>query len=158
MRLPLPSPSLRSQLLLIAVGIGLHNFGEGLAIGAAFALGEAALGTMLIVGFTLHNTTEGLAIVAPLASERVRIGGLVRLGLIGGAPTIAGAWAGGLVYSPLWSVVFLAIGAGAIAQVVLQIGRQMAGAEPARSFATGPVLVGLFAGFAVMYMTGLIVG
>ena len=86
--------------LLIAIGIGLHNFGEGLAIGAAFALGEAALGTLLIIGFTLHNTTEGLAILAPIAKERPSIGLLIKLGLIGGVPTIAGAWLGGFVYSP----------------------------------------------------------
>lgn len=145
--------------LLVATGIGLHNFGEGLAIGAAFALGEAALGTLLIIGFTLHNTTEGLAIVAPLANERVRAVDLIRLGLIGGVPTIAGAWLGGFVYSPFWSVLFLAIGAGAIVQVVVQISRQMAGDQPlARYFATTPVLGGLFAGFAVMYFTGLMVG
>lgn len=145
--------------LLVAVGIGLHNFGEGLAIGAAFALGEAALGTLLIVGFTLHNTTEGLAIVAPLARERARVRDLALLGAIGGAPTIAGAWLGGLVYSAFWSVMFLAIGAGAIAQVVVQIGRQMVGeAPPARYFATRPVLVGLLTGFVVMYVTGMFVG
>lgn len=147
--------------VLIAVGIGLHNFGEGLAIGSAFALGEAALGTLLIVGFTLHNTTEGLAIVAPLARERRRValGGLATLGLIGGVPTIAGAWLGGFVYSPVWSVVFLAIGVGAIAQVVGQIVRQMAReGSVARMLATGPVLAGLFAGFAVMYVTGMLVG
>jgi zinc transporter ZupT len=145
--------------LLVAVGIGLHNFGEGLAIGAAFALGEAALGTLLIVGFTLHNTTEGLAIVAPLAESRVRPGALARLGLIGGMPTIFGAWLGGLVYSPVWSVLFLAVGAGAIAQVVAQIGRQMAGPRPAvRFFARGHVMAGLVAGFAVMYATGMLVG
>jgi len=145
--------------LLIAVGIGLHNFGEGLAIGAAFALGEAALGTLLVIGFTLHNTTEGLAIVAPLARERVRLADLVKLGLIGGVPTIAGAWLGGLVYSPVWSVLFLAIGAGAIAQVILQIGTQTARDLPLMRFlATGHVMAGLFAGFAVMYATGMLVG
>ena len=145
--------------LLIATGIGLHNFGEGLAIGAAFALGEAALGSLLIIGFTLHNTTEGVAIVAPLARERVRIADFIRLGLIGGVPTIGGAWLGGFVYSPVWSVLFLAIGAGAIAQVVLQVSRQMAGGEPlARYLATTPVMSGLFAGFAIMYVTGMMVG
>jgi zinc transporter ZupT len=151
----------RTLALLIAVGIGLHNFGEGLAIGSAFALGEAALGTLLIVGFTLHNTTEGLAIVAPLARERQRVswGELVKLGLIGGVPTIAGAWLGGFVYSPVWSVLFLAIGVGAIAQVIGQIARQM-GRDRAsqRALASTPVLAGLLAGFAVMYVTGMLVG
>jgi zinc transporter, ZIP family len=147
--------------LLIAVGIGLHNFGEGLAIGSAFALGEAALGTLLIIGFTLHNTTEGLAIIAPLARERqqVSLGRLVQLGLIGGVPTIAGAWLGGFVYSPVWSVVFLAVGVGAIAQVVVQIVRQMSkGTTAAATLGRGPVLAGLVAGFAVMYVTGMLVG
>ncbi len=147
--------------VLIAIGIGLHNFGEGLAIGSAFALGEAALGTLLIVGFTLHNTTEGLAIVAPLARERERVSvaDLAKLGLIGGVPTIAGAWIGGFVYSPVWSVLFLAIGVGAIAQVIGQIVRQMTReGSAARMLATGPVLAGLFAGFAVMFVTGMMVG
>lgn len=147
--------------VLVAVGIGLHNFGEGLAIGSAFALGEAALGAVLIVGFTLHNTTEGLAIVAPLARERrrVRAVDLLKLGAIGGVPTIAGAWLGGFVYSPVWSVLFLAIGVGAIAQVIGQIARGMArDVSPVRAMANGPVLAGLFAGFAVMYVTGMLVG
>lgn len=145
--------------LLVATGIGLHNFGEGLAIGAAFSLGEASLGTVLIVGFTLHNTTEGLAIVAPLAHERVRLGQLVRLGALGGGPTILGAWIGGLVYSPIWSVLCLALGAGAIAQVIVQLSRQMVGTgSVARYVATPTVASGLFAGVAVMYVTGLIVG
>ncbi len=145
--------------LLVAVGIGLHNFGEGLAIGAAFALGEAALGTLLIVGFTLHNTTEGLAIVAPIARERPRILTLARLGAIGGLPTIAGAWLGGLVHSPVLAVLFLGLGAGAIAQVIHQISRQMAGSKPILAhFATAPIALGLLAGFAVMYATGMFVG
>lgn len=155
--------------LLVAIGIGLHNFGEGLAIGAAFGLGEATLGTLLIVGFTLHNTTEGLAIVAPLVPReqaaqresvsRPRVVDLVKLGVIGGAPTIAGAWLGGFVYSPIWSVAFLAVGVGAIAQVVVQISRQMASGHPVmRYFASGPVLAGLFAGFGVMYVTGMMIG
>jgi zinc transporter, ZIP family len=147
--------------MLIAVGIGLHNFGEGLAIGSAFALGQAALGTLLIVGFTLHNTTEGLAIVSPLARARqsVSLANLVKLGLIGGIPTIAGAWLGGFVYSPVWSVAFLAVGVGAIAQVVGQILRQMTREGSATAMlATAPVLAGLFAGFAVMYVTGMLVG
>ena len=145
--------------LLVAVGIGLHNFGEGLAIGAAFALGEAALGTLLIIGFTLHNTTEGLAIIAPLAKERPSIATLVRLGLIGGVPTIAGAWLGGLFYSPVLAVLFLGLGAGAIAQVILQIASQIAhGQALAERFASGPILAGLLAGFAAMYATGLLVG
>jgi zinc transporter ZupT len=150
--------------LLIAVGIGLHNMAEGLAIGGAFALGEAALGSMLIVGFALHNTTEGLAIVAPLARESAPgasapIGRLVRLGLIGGVPTIAGAWLGGFVYAQVWALVFLGLGVGAIAQVMAQIVGQMTADGPiARRLASGPVLAGLLAGFAVMYTTGMLVG
>jgi zinc transporter ZupT len=145
--------------LLVAVGIGLHNFGEGLAIGAAFALGEAALGTLLVVGFTLHNTTEGLAIVAPLAQVRTPLGRLALLGLIAGLPTIAGAWLGGFVYSPVWSVVFLALGAGAIAQVIAQIARGTAGERGLATLArSAPVVGGLLAGFAIMYATGMLVG
>jgi len=145
--------------LLVAVGIGLHNFGEGLAIGAAFALGEAALGTLLILGFTLHNTTEGLAIVAPVAKSRPSLRTLAGLGLIGGLPTIAGAWCGGLVYSPVVAVACLGLGAGAIAQVVGQIARQIApGAHPTGRLASAHVLFGLAAGFGVMYVTGMLVG
>ena len=145
--------------LLVAIGIGLHNLGEGLAIGAAFALGEAALGTLLIVGFTLHNTTEGLAIIAPIAGDRPSIWQLVRLGLIGGVPTIAGAWIGGFIYSPVAAVLFLGLGAGAIAQVIAQISKQVAGDRPlVERFASAPLMLGLFAGIAVMYATGMLVG
>jgi zinc transporter ZupT len=151
--------------LLVAIGIGLHNFGEGLAIGSAFSLGEMALGSLLIVGFTLHNTTEGLAIVAPLARDRANeasgapIGQLLQLGLIGGAPTIVGAWIGGFVYSPIWSVLMLGLGVGAIGQVTRQILRQTTGdRELGRYFKEAPVLTGLATGFAVMYVTGMFVG
>jgi ZIP family zinc transporter len=144
--------------LLIAIGIGLHNFGEGLAIGAAFALGQAALGTLLIVGFTLHNTTEGLAILAPIAKERPSVWLLVKLGLIGGVPTIAGAWLGGFVYSRVVAVVCLGLGAGAIAQVVYQLSGQIGRGPAAERFATVPVMLGLLAGFTVMYATGMLVG
>lgn len=149
--------------LLVAVGIGLHNFGEGLAIGSAFALGELALGTLLIVGFTLHNTTEGLAIIAPLArgghDERVGVGGLVQLGLIGGVPTILGAWLGAFAYTPVLAVFFLALGVGAIAQVTRHIVVQSAGdAGLAGYLRETPVVTGLAAGVAIMYVTGLIVG
>jgi zinc transporter ZupT len=145
--------------LLMAVGIGLHNFGEGLAVGAAFALGEAALGSLLVIGFMLHNATEGLAIVAPLGRERTRLVDLITLGVIGGAPTIAGALLGGLTYSPVIAVLFLAVGAGAIAQVLVQISSQVAGDRSAvQFFSAGHALAGLFAGFAVMFTTGMIVG
>jgi zinc transporter ZupT len=150
-----------AMALLVAIGIGLHNFGEGLAIGAAFALGEAALGTLLILGFTLHNTTEGLAIVAPLAEgkARVSVASLALLGAIAGVPTLAGAWLGGFVYSPLWAAVFLGVGAGAIAQVVVQIGGAMARERSLGGLVrSAAVASGLLLGVAVMYATGMLVG
>jgi ZIP family zinc transporter len=149
--------------VLIAIGIGLHNFGEGLAIGSAFALGELALGTLLIVGFTLHNTTEGLAIVAPLARrgearERVGITGLLQLGLIAGVPTILGAWLGAFVQSPTLAVLFLALGVGGIAQVMRQILAHGAGERGLTAyFREAHVVAGLAVGVLVMYATGLMV-
>jgi hypothetical protein len=96
--------------------------------------------------------------VAPIARLRVALGRLILLGLIAGAPTIAGAWLGGFVYSPVLAVLFLALGAGAIAQVVVQITRGVAGQRPLAAYlSSAPVVAGLFAGFAVMYGTGMLV-
>src|SRR5918999_384219 len=107
----------------IALGIGLHNLGEGLAIGAAFALGEAALGVFLVVGFTLHNITEGVGIAAPILKERPHLAHFAWLALLGGGPAIVGTWIGGFAFSNLLAVVFLAIGAGAIPQGIYEVGR-----------------------------------
>jgi zinc transporter ZupT len=140
---------------LIALGIGLHNLGEGLAIGAAFALGEVGLTAFLIIGFMLHNVTEGLGIVSPLARARPSIRALVGLGLLAGLPTIVGAWSGGLAYSPTLSVLFLAIGAGAIVQVVWEIAKLLG---QGRKEATAPLnAIGFAVGVLVMYLTGLAV-
>jgi zinc transporter ZupT len=144
-----------SLAYLIAAGIGLHNMGEGLAVGAALATGEVALGTFLVVGFALHNTTEGLAIASPLGStgERPPLWHLVALGAVAGAPAILGAWAGGFAFSPAWAALAFGVAAGAIAQVVWQIGRGMLGD---RGMAGGAASAGLVVGFAFMYATGLL--
>jgi ZIP family zinc transporter len=142
---------------LVAIGIGLHNFGEGLAIGSSFALGELALGTFLIVGFMIHNVTEGLGIAAPAAEEGRALGAprLALLTLIAGAPAIVGAWVGGFVTSDLLGVVFFAAAAGAALEVVTEVGRYVARRAPGGL--TSPyVLGGFLAGIAVMYATGLL--
>jgi zinc transporter, ZIP family len=141
---------------LVALGIGLHNLGEGLAIGSAYAIGSLALGATLVVGFALHNTTEGLAIVAPVAREgRASLRRLVLLGLLAGAPAVLGAWIGASAFDPSLAALMFGIGAGAIAQVIVQI-------LPAVRDGTGRLLHplaagGLLAGLAVMYLTGLLV-
>lgn len=111
--------------LLMATGIGLHNFGEGLAIGSSFALGEAALGTFLVIGFTLHNITEGIGIAAPLLKTQPKISQFILLGTVAGAPAILGTWFGGFIFLPIWGAVFLGIGAGAILQVIFVIARML---------------------------------
>lgn len=140
---------------LIATGIGLHNLGEGLAVGAALAGGEIALGTFLILGFAIHNTTEGLAIVAPLGSEvkRPSLWHFVALGAVAGAPTILGAWAGGFAFAPAWAALAFGVAAGAIAQVVWQIVRGM---SRDHGLASGLGALGLMAGLVFMYVTGLL--
>jgi zinc transporter ZupT len=143
----------------IATGIGLHNLGEGLAIGAAFALGESALGVFLIVGFTLHNVTEGVGIAAPLVRNRPALWHFASLAAVAGLPAIAGTWIGAFVNAPLWTTVFLAIGIGAILQVVVEVGR-MVWRDQARAGEPGltwTILGGFAAGLAIMYATALLV-
>lgn len=141
---------------LIALGIGLHNLGEGLAIGAAYAVGALALGTFLVVGFIVHNVTEGFGIVAPILRARPSLGHFVVLGLLGGAPAILGAWIGSFVYSDIWATLFFAIGAGAIFQVVYEIGKMMGKGSEARLWNATNV-TGLVTGLGIMYVTGLLV-
>jgi zinc transporter ZupT len=140
----------------IALGIGLHNLGEGLAIGAAFAVGEAALGTFLVIGFIVQNITEGLGIVAPLLRARPSLGRLALLGLLGGAPAILGTWLGGLTYAVPLAVLFLAIGAGAVFQVAWEVGKLLrtdAERAPAPLLAFSGVAVGML----LLYVTGVII-
>jgi len=147
--------------LMIAIGIGLHNFGEGLAIGAAVGLGSIAFSTFLIVGFALHNTTEGIAIAAPMSRGKALIGKaligkLAGLGLIAGAPAIFGAWVGGFVYSPFTSVIFLAVGAGAIFQVIITILRWIR-EEGDKNLSSAAVVSGFAIGMLIMYLTSILV-
>lgn len=143
--------------LLVAIGIGVHNFGEGLAIGTSFAFGELTLGTFLIVGFMIHNVTEGLGIAAPAAESRAQVGAgrLALLALVAGAPAILGAWLGGFASSDLLAVVFFAAAAGAALEVVVEVGRYVA-QRATDGLRSGWVLGGFLAGIAAMYVTGLL--
>jgi zinc transporter ZupT len=143
----------------IALGIGLHNLGEGLAIGAAFAAGIAGLGTFLVLGFTLHNVTEGIGIVAPLAEKRPPLAVFAGLALLAGGPAIVGIWLGSLSYAPQWSALALAVGAGAIGQVIVEVGAYLMREARRRglSWHAPNAMAGLVAGVAVMYFTAMLV-
>jgi zinc transporter ZupT len=139
--------------LLIALGIGLHNLGEGLAIGSSYAIGALALGATLVVGFALHNTTEGLAVVAPIARETPPLRRLVGLGVLAGAPAVLGAWIGASAFDTSLAAFLFGLGAGAIAQVIVQL-------APSIRDRNGTVLNplttgGLLTGLALMYVTAL---
>lgn len=141
--------------LLVAVGIGLHNLGEGVAIGSSYSVGALSLGAFLVVGFALHNTTEGLAIVAPIAHLRPSLRRLALLGLIAGGPAVIGAWIGAAAFNASLAAFLFGFGAGAIVQVIAQL-------APSLRDATGrtlhPAAVGgLLAGMALMFGTGLLV-
>ena len=141
--------------LLVAIGIGLHNLGEGLAIGSAYAVGALALGTFLVVGFALHNTTEGIAIVAPLAKGTPSLARLGALGLIAGAPAIPGAWIGFAAFNPSVAALLFGVGVGAIARVVWQLVPEM---RDGRGRALHPgAVAALLTGMLALYLTGLVV-
>lgn len=153
------TPSGLSLSFFIALGIGLHNFGEGLAIGAAFAAGSAGLGTFLVLGFALHNVTEGIGIAAPILRVRPPLWSFAALALLAGLPAVFGLWLGSLAYAPQWSALALAVGAGAIAQVVVEVGAYLLRSNPgARSPLFSPaVLGGLLTGIGFMYVTAAII-
>lgn len=152
-------PSGLALATYMALGIGLHNLGEGLAIGAAFAAGAAGLGTFLVLGFTLHNVTEGIGIAAPLVEARPPLSKFVGLALLAGAPAIIGIWLGSMSYAPHWSALALATGAGAILQVVVEVGAYLM-RKASRSGAnrlTPSTIAGLVVGVGVMYATAMLV-
>jgi zinc transporter, ZIP family len=149
--------------LLVALGIGLHNLGEGLAIGSAYATGALALGAFLVVGFAIHNTTEGLAIVAPLRggdgaaspTVRPRLIQLVGLGLLAGAPAVLGAWIGAAAFDPSLAALLFGVGVGAIARVIVQLAPSMRDGDG--RFLHPLSVAGIVAGIAALYVTGLLV-
>ena len=143
-----------SVALMIAAGIGFHNLGEGLAIGAAYNVGEIALSTFLVVGFIIQNITEGLGIIAPLLREKPHLGQLALLGLIGGAPAVLGAWIGGFLPSPVLAALFFGIGTGAIFEVVYEIAKLIQ-KDTIREPMPFVVFSGVLTGMLILWVTGL---
>jgi len=141
---------------MISIGIGLHNFGEGLAIGAAVGMGSIAFSTFLIIGFTLYNTTEGLAITALMSRGKLMLGKLAAMGMISGSPDIFGAWIGGFIYSPFTTVIFLTINAGVIFQVIVVIMKWIQ-EESDKTLSNMSLVSGFAAGMLVMYLTSILV-
>ena len=143
--------------LLVAIGIGVHNLGEGLAIGTSFATGELQLGAFLVIGFMVHNVTEGLGIAAPASRARVTLWRLALLALIAGAPAILGTWIGGYASSDLLTPVFFALAAGAALQVVVEVARYVARIAPG-GLRSGWAVGGFLSGIAAMWATGVLIG
>jgi ZIP family zinc transporter len=143
----------------IAFAIGVHNLGEGLAVGSAFATGAAALGGFLLLGFTLHNVTEGVGIIAPLLERRPQLSILAGLACLAGLPAVLGLWLGAFAYTNHWAAFALALGVGAILQVIIEVGlllrRQIGQQSQSRAYPV--VFGGLILGVAMMYLTGLLV-
>jgi zinc transporter ZupT len=143
----------------IAFGIGIHNLGEGLAIGAAFATGAAALGSFLVIGFTLHNITEGIGIAAPMLREKPKLKVFVGLVGLAGLPAVLGIWIGSFAFSAHWAALAMGIGAGAILQVIIEVGAYLVRKTEAqeRSWASPPVIGGITLGVLVMYATAFLI-
>ncbi len=143
----------------IALGIGLHNLGEGMAIGAAFTAGAAGLGTFLVLGFALHNVTEGIGIAAPLAERRPSLIVFAGLALLAGAPAVFGLWLGSLAYGLQWTALAFAVGAGAILQVIVEVGTYLATRHEGGGavWLSSPAIGGFAAGLAIMYVTAMLV-
>lgn len=145
-----------SLAYMIATGIGLHNLGEGLAIGAAYNVGEIALGAFLVVGFIIQNITEGLGIIAPVLRDRPGASSLALMGLVGGAPAILGAWIGGFAPNASLAVLFLAVGTGAVFEVVYEIAKLIQ-KDTARQPMPMTVFSGVVAGMLLLWVTGLLI-
>lgn len=143
--------------VFIALGIGLHNLGEGLAVGASIAAGEAALATFLVIGFTIHNVSEGFGIAAPLVGRRPRLPTFVGLAALAGLPAVPGVWIGAQAVSPFWMALCFGIGAGAILQVILEVLALIARRDGPRALTAPASLGGIGAGLGVMYLTALLV-
>lgn len=152
-------PSGMALATYIAIGIGLHNMGEGLAIGGAFAAGSAGLGAFLVMGFTLHNVTEGIGIAAPLLKSRPKLAQFGLLTLIAGGPAVIGMWIGSLAYAPHWSALALGIGAGAILQVIVEVTLFAIRDEEGRTekLFSREMMAGLATGVVIMYATAMLV-
>jgi zinc transporter ZupT len=141
----------------MALGIGLHNLGEGLAVGAAIAAGEAALATFLVIGFTIHNVSEGFGIATPLVGRHPGFATFTGLAALAGLPAVIGVWLGAQAVSPLWTAIAFGVGAGAILQVVIEVTALIARRDGERALATPHSMGGVIMGLAVMYLTALLV-
>ena len=153
------APEGQSLSTYLSFSIGIHNLGEGLAIGTAFAVGEAALGSLLVVGFTLHNLTEGIGIAAPLVRAKPKLVTFIGLTALAGLPAVLGTWLGVFAFSPHWAAVFMGIGAGAILQVIVEVGSYLArtASKIGGNWLSKVSLAGFSAGVIVMYGTALLV-
>ena len=141
----------------IALGIGIHNFGEGLAVGAALATGAAALATFLVVGFAIHNVSEGFGVAVPLIGRGPRIVTFVWLALLAGLPAVPGVWLGSQAVSPFWVAICFGIGAGAILQVIVEVLALLARRGGPAALTSGASLAGAAVGLIVMYGTAILV-